>query len=228
MLCGTGTSWRADDRREAAHDARPIPTPPSQRSILYNSCGRPARDTSPDMRMQALAHGLKPRRDRLHAQHADHIMGLDEGRASTCCKVAIQCYGDGGHSRSARIYSSLHTERPAGKHSAGRHARGWGSSASARRRLWPADTARIAHDFGYRSRVAYMTDGKRHPRRVVAALEGVRTVILTMRCGKAMDHCRGRHSRGRAAQARRALFTHMSTTSPRRHLAHASRVQLAS
>jgi phosphoribosyl 1,2-cyclic phosphate phosphodiesterase len=53
-------------------------------------------DTSPDLRMQALAFGLK-RVDAIvytHS-HADHIMGLDEVRRfNVLQKSAIPCYGD--------------------------------------------------------------------------------------------------------------------------------------
>ena len=53
-------------------------------------------DTTPDLRMQALAHGLK-RVDAIvytHS-HADHIMGLDEVRRfNVLQKSAIPCYGD--------------------------------------------------------------------------------------------------------------------------------------
>jgi len=53
-------------------------------------------DTTPDLRMQALAHGVK-RVDAIvytHS-HADHIMGLDEVRRfNVLQKSAIPCYGD--------------------------------------------------------------------------------------------------------------------------------------
>ena len=53
-------------------------------------------DTTPDLRMQALAYGLK-RVDAIvytHS-HADHIMGLDEVRRfNVLQKSAIPCYGD--------------------------------------------------------------------------------------------------------------------------------------
>ena len=53
-------------------------------------------DTTPDLRMQALAHGLT-RVDAIvytHS-HADHIMGLDEVRRfNVLQKSAIPCYGD--------------------------------------------------------------------------------------------------------------------------------------
>jgi phosphoribosyl 1,2-cyclic phosphate phosphodiesterase len=53
-------------------------------------------DTTPDLRMQALTHGVK-RVDAIvytHS-HADHIMGLDEVRRfNVLQKSAIPCYGD--------------------------------------------------------------------------------------------------------------------------------------
>jgi phosphoribosyl 1,2-cyclic phosphate phosphodiesterase len=53
-------------------------------------------DTTPDLRMQALAHGVK-RVDAIvytHS-HADHIMGLDEVRRfNVLQKAVIPCYGD--------------------------------------------------------------------------------------------------------------------------------------
>ena len=53
-------------------------------------------DTTPDLRMQALAHGIK-RVDAIvytHS-HADHIMGLDEVRRfNVLQKATIPCYGD--------------------------------------------------------------------------------------------------------------------------------------
>ena len=61
-------------------------------------------DTTPDLRMQALTHGLK-RVDAIvytHS-HADHIMGLDEVRRFNALqKSAIPCYGD------ERTLSDLH------------------------------------------------------------------------------------------------------------------------
>ena len=70
----------------------------SRASIYIQINGGPSVlvDTSPDLRMQALAHGLK-RVDAIvytHS-HADHIMGLDEVRRfNVLQKSAIPCYGD--------------------------------------------------------------------------------------------------------------------------------------
>ncbi len=70
----------------------------SRASILIQTDGGPAVlvDTTPDLRMQALAHGIK-RVDAIvytHS-HADHVMGLDEVRRfNVMQKSAIPCYGD--------------------------------------------------------------------------------------------------------------------------------------
>ena len=70
----------------------------SRASIHIQISGGPSVlvDTTPDLRMQALAHGVK-RVDAIvytHS-HADHIMGLDEVRRfNVLQKSAIPCYGD--------------------------------------------------------------------------------------------------------------------------------------
>ena len=70
----------------------------SRASIYIQISGGPSVlvDTTPDLRMQALAHGVK-RVDAIvytHS-HADHIMGLDEVRRfNVLQKSAIPCYGD--------------------------------------------------------------------------------------------------------------------------------------
>ena len=83
--CGTCRSTDPRDRRSRA-------------SIYIQISGGPSVlvDTTPDLRMQALAHGLT-RVDAIvytHS-HADHIMGLDEVRRfNVLQKSAIPCYGD--------------------------------------------------------------------------------------------------------------------------------------
>lgn len=83
--CGTCRSTDPRDRRSRA-------------SIYIQIDGGPSVlvDTSPDLRMQALAYGLK-RVDAIvytHS-HADHIMGLDDVRRFNWLqKSAIPCYGD--------------------------------------------------------------------------------------------------------------------------------------
>ena len=83
--CGTCRSIDPRDRRSRASVYIQIADGPS---VLV--------DTTPDLRMQALAYGLK-RVDAIvytHS-HADHIMGLDEVRRfNVLQKSAIPCYGD--------------------------------------------------------------------------------------------------------------------------------------
>ena len=70
----------------------------SRASILIQAHGGPSIliDTTPDLRMQALTHGVT-RVDAIaytHS-HADHVMGLDEVRRfNVLQKSAIPCYGD--------------------------------------------------------------------------------------------------------------------------------------
>lgn len=83
--CGTCRSTDPRDKRSRA-------------SILVQPQGGPSVlvDTTPDLRMQALAHGIT-RVDAIvytHS-HADHVMGLDEVRRfNVLQKSAIPCYGD--------------------------------------------------------------------------------------------------------------------------------------
>lgn len=83
--CSTCRSTDPRDRRSRA-------------SIYIQIQGGPAVlvDTTPDLRMQALAHGIT-RVDAIvytHS-HADHIMGLDEVRRfNVLQKATIPCYGD--------------------------------------------------------------------------------------------------------------------------------------
>ena len=83
--CSTCRSTDPRDRRSRA-------------SIYIQIDGGPAVlvDTTPDLRMQALAYGIK-RVDAIvytHS-HADHIMGLDDVRRfNVLQKATIPCYGD--------------------------------------------------------------------------------------------------------------------------------------
>ena len=70
----------------------------SRASIYIQINGGPSVlvDTSPDLRMQALTHGLKRVDVILYTHsHADHVMGLDDVRRFNWLqKAPIPCYGD--------------------------------------------------------------------------------------------------------------------------------------
>jgi len=84
-MLGTGTSHgvpmigcdcatcRSDDPRDTRSRASILITVPGEASILV--------DTSPDLRAQALQHGLRRVDAILYTHsHADHVMGLDDLR----------------------------------------------------------------------------------------------------------------------------------------------------
>jgi len=189
LVLGTGTSHgvpmigcECDTCRSTdPHDRR------SRASIYIQISGGPSVlvDTSPDLRMQALAYGLK-RVDAIvytHS-HADHIMGLDEVRRfNVLQKSVIPCYGDARTLDDLRrIYSYIFApETP----------RGGG--------IPQVVTARVMGEFcigaatfvpvpllhgsrtilGYRiGSFAYMTDCSGIPESSWLLLSGVRTVIL--------------------------------------------------
>jgi phosphoribosyl 1,2-cyclic phosphate phosphodiesterase len=100
LVLGSGTSQgvpmigcdcatcRSDDPRDTR----------SRASILVTVAGGPAIlvDTSPDLRAQALRHGLRRIDAILYTHsHADHVLGLDEVRRfNSIQRQAIPCYGD--------------------------------------------------------------------------------------------------------------------------------------
>jgi phosphoribosyl 1,2-cyclic phosphate phosphodiesterase len=100
LVLGSGTSHgvpmigcdcatcRSDDPRDTR----------SRASILISLAGGPSIliDTSPDLRAQALQHGLRRIDAILYTHsHADHLMGLDEVRRfNSLQRQAIPCYGD--------------------------------------------------------------------------------------------------------------------------------------
>ena len=159
----------------------------SRASIYIQVAGGPSVlvDTSPDLRMQALAHGLTRVDAILYTHsHADHIMGLDEVRRfNVLQKSVIPCYGDAQTlSDLRRIYSYVFDpDTP----------RGGG--------IPQVVTARVVGEFcvgdatfvpvplmhgsrtilGYRiGAFAYLTDCSGIPDASWPLLRGVRTVIL--------------------------------------------------
>jgi phosphoribosyl 1,2-cyclic phosphate phosphodiesterase len=243
LVLGTGTSHgvpmigcECDTCRSTdPHDRR------SRASIYIQITDGPSVlvDTTPDLRMQALAYGLK-RVDAIvytHS-HADHIMGLDEVRRfNVLQKSAIPCYADARTLDDLRrIYSYVfNPETP----------RGGG--------IPQVVTARVMGEFcvgaatfvpvpllhgsrtilGYRiGSFAYMTDCSEIPDASWPLLEGVRTVILDALRHKphathlSLDQALAVIER---LKPERALFTHMSHDLP--HAATCARlpagVQLA-
>ncbi len=83
--CATCRSADPRDRRSRASILISLP---GGRSLLV--------DTSPDLRSQALAHGVRRVDAILYTHsHADHVMGLDEVRRFNAMqREAIPCYGD--------------------------------------------------------------------------------------------------------------------------------------
>jgi phosphoribosyl 1,2-cyclic phosphate phosphodiesterase len=159
----------------------------SRASIYIQVSGGPSVlvDTTPDLRMQALAHGVKRVDAILYTHsHADHVMGLDEVRRfNVLQKAAIPCYGDERTLDDLRrIYAyAFNADTP----------RGGG--------IPQVVTARVAGEFcvgaatfvpipllhgsrtilGYRAgSFAYLTDCSAIPDSSWPLLSGVRTVIL--------------------------------------------------
>ena len=196
-------------------------------------------DTTPDLRMQALTHGVK-RVDAIvytHS-HADHIMGLDEVRRFNALqKSAIPCYGDERTLDDLRrIYAYVFD--PGGYRGGG---------------IPQVTTARVAGEFcigaatfvpvpimhgsrtilGYRiGSFAYLTDCSAIPDASWPLLSGVKTLVLdALRPRPHPTHLSIDQALAVVEQLKpeRALFTHMCHDLP--HAATCARlppdVQLA-
>ena len=100
LVLGSGTSHgvpmigcecatcRSTDPRDTRSRASIFVALPGGRSLLV--------DTSPDLRSQALAHGIRRVDAILYTHsHADHVMGLDDVRRfNSLQRESIPCYGD--------------------------------------------------------------------------------------------------------------------------------------
>lgn len=142
-------------------------------------------DTSPDLRAQALAHGIRRIDAILYTHsHADHVMGLDEVRRfNSLQRAAIPCYGDAHTLRDLRRMFSYSFEEPtptgggipkivlfplAGEFSIGGAV------------LTPVPLLHGSRQiFGYRlGTFAYLTDCSAIPDASWPLLSGVRTLVI--------------------------------------------------
>ena len=175
-------------------------------------------DTTPDLRIQALTHGVK-RVDAIvytHS-HADHIMGLDEVRRfNVLQKAAIPCYGDArtlGDLR--RIYAYVFdSDAPHGGIPQVVTAQIAGDFCVGRATFVPVPLMHGSRQiYGYRiGAFAYLTDCSAIPEGSWERLRGLDTLILdALRPRPHPTHL----SVGQALEVverlrpRRALFTHM-------------------
>jgi phosphoribosyl 1,2-cyclic phosphate phosphodiesterase len=193
----------------------------SRASIHIQMTGGPSVlvDTTPDLRMQALTHGVK-RVDAIvytHS-HADHVMGLDEVRRfNVMQKSAIPCYGDQRTLDDLRrIYSYVFNSDTS--HGGGIPqivtARVVGEFCVGKATFVPVPLLHGSRTIlGYRvGSFAYLTDCSAIPEASWPLLAGVRTVILDALRERphpthlSLDQALAVVNR---LQPERALFTHM-------------------
>ena len=213
----------------------------SRASIHIQVTGGPSVlvDTTPDLRMQALTHGVKRVDAILYTHsHADHIMGLDEVRRfNVMQKSAIPCYGDQRTLEDLRRIYSYAFDRDT-PHGGGIPqivtARVAGEFCIGKATFVPVPVLHGSRTIlGYRvGSFAYLTDCSAIPDTSWPLLAGVRTVIIDalrerphpthLSLAQALDVV----SR---LEPERALFTHMCHDLP--HAATCARlppgVQLA-
>jgi phosphoribosyl 1,2-cyclic phosphate phosphodiesterase len=196
-------------------------------------------DTTPDLRLQALAYGLKRVDVILYTHsHADHIMGLDEVRRfNVLQKSAIPCYGDERTLADLRrIYDYVFNPDTAGGGGIPQvvTARVMGEFCVGPATFVPVPLLHGSRTIlGYRiGSFAYLTDCSGIPESSWSLLSGVRTVILdALRERPHPTHLSLEQALAVVERLKpeRALFTHMCHDLP--HAATCARlppsVQLA-
>jgi phosphoribosyl 1,2-cyclic phosphate phosphodiesterase len=165
------------------------PDPRDQRlrpSVLIDlpSGGRLLVDAAPDLRTQALRHGLRHVDAILVTHpHADHVMGLDETRRFSAIQgVAIPCYGSPDTVEEIRrVFAYAFREGQAGGGVPRLELVGVRGPFEAAG--WPVRPVPILHGtlpiYGYRiGRFAYLTDCSEIPETSWPLLEGVETLVV--------------------------------------------------
>jgi len=177
-------------------------------------------DTPPDLRQQALTHGI----DRVDAvlythAHADHIYGLDELRVFNFRqKDPIPCYGS-AQTLAALRRSFAYVFDGSAEEGGGKprldlvEVRGPFRLAGRRIRPVPIDHGSM-EVFGYRvGRFAYVTDCKRIPETARKALRGLEVLILgalRYRPHPTHLHLEAAVEVARELGGERTIFTHLS------------------